>query len=127
MRRLAAIVAGLALVTSLALAGAGAASATFPAIHVTNGSKWKAIANDGCFEILTFASTGTFTGSRGHDKGTWSGGGKQLIVTWTVGKGAGLEFSLTYTKTPIHEYTGTYTYEGSSGPAALIEGASCSA
>jgi hypothetical protein len=105
--------AGLAMATSFGLAGASVGSAATPALKITQGSKWSAIANGGCFEIVTFALNHTFTGSRGRDKGKWSGGGTTLTMTWTAGKAIGLTFSGTWTTTPGKEYNGTYLYQGS--------------
>lgn len=114
--------AGLALTASVGMSSAATAGAASPALHIKQGSKWSASASAECFEILTFASSGTFTGSRGHDKGTWSGGGPQLVLTWTAGERDGLVFNLTFSKTPIKGYRGTYTFQGATGAAQLVKG-----
>lgn len=110
IRRAVAVATGLAMATTFGLAGTGVATAAAPALHVHNGSQWTAEFGDqgGC-EVDTFASNGTFTGHDG-DAGTWSGGGKTLSMTWTMGPAKGLGFRGTFTKTPKEEYK--YTING---------------
>jgi hypothetical protein len=118
--RAATMAAGLVTVASLGLSGAGPSSAATPALHIAAGSKWTAEVNGNGCEVDTFAANGTFRGDH-RDRGTWSGGGTTLNMTWTAGYAAGLTFSGTFTKTPVKEYSGTFANGRFSGQ--VVKGA----
>lgn len=81
LRRAAAIAAGIAMTASVGLAGACAASAASPALHIANGSKWTIEPNNAACGIETFTPTHKFTSDLFHDEGTWSGGGSKMFMT----------------------------------------------
>lgn len=127
MFRQAVLATGLALTASLGLTGVGAASAASPALHIKPGSQWTLEINRGGCEGETFHSNFTFTGQFGGDKGTWSGGGSTLHMTWTAGGHAGWIFTdSTFTTTAVKEYKGVLTGGGNSSGAEVVKGASCS-
>jgi hypothetical protein len=107
-RRAAAFAAGLAMTASIGLTSVGATSAASPTLKIKAGSQWTAeVRGAGC-EIETFAANGTFSGDMQGDAGTWSGGGKRIILTWTGGRADGLTFNGKFTTTPSNEYKGSY-------------------
>src|ERR1700685_1142560 len=77
-RRAGMVAKGMAMATSLGLAGAGSTSAAAPALKIKAGAVWTLKGNEGgpC-EQEVFASNGTFAAATQHgggDAGTWSGG-----------------------------------------------------
>lgn len=123
VRRVAVIAGGLAMATSFGLAGAGAASATAPALKVKPGSEWTledhGIEHTGGCEVDTMASNGTFTSDLFGDSGTWSGGGSTITMTWTTGEDNGATFNGTFTKVPVDEYRGGLS---DGDPGLLVKG-----
>jgi opacity protein-like surface antigen len=112
LRRAAVIAAAFAMAASAGLMGAGAASATTQALHITDGSTWTLIVNGGACQLDVFSATGHFESPESQfegDAGTWSGGGSLLKMVWKKGEDTGLKFKGTYTKTPEKEYVGTIT------------------
>jgi hypothetical protein len=111
------VAAGIATAASFGVGGAGAASATAPALHVKNGSEWVVIivSDGGGCEIATFDSGGTFKADRFKDRGTWSGGGATLTMKWTKGSSDGMKFKGTYhasAKAYEGSFTGSFTGTG---------------
>ena len=124
VRRATMAVTGVALATSLGLAGAGVATAAKTTLHVKNGSKWNVqILGSGC-DIATFKSSGTFTTNPSTGTGTWSGGSASLIMKWTAGNDSGLKFKGTYVSSS-KEYSGTISGSGGSLAATVVKGSSC--
>jgi hypothetical protein len=125
LRRVAVLAAGLATTASVGLAGAGAASAASPALHIVAGSRWtvEVTQGNGC-EVAHFEANHTFwvhpVGN--GDVGTWSGGGKSITLTWTSGPDTGTIFEGTFHTTPIEQYVGTYSFTGGSSPGELVKG-----
>jgi hypothetical protein len=101
-RRAAMVAVGIGMVTSLGLAGAGAASATGPALHIKSGSPYSIEWGATC-EALTFSSSGTFTSDLFGDSGTWSGGKTTLSMNWTAGSDQDAKFTGTFAH---KDYTG---------------------
>ena len=123
-RRIAVLAVGLAMTAGAGLAGAGAASAASPALHIKADAKWTEETVRGGCEIDTFAANGTFTGDVDPgDTGTWSGGGTTITMHWTGDSNPGLSFSGTFTTTPVKEYKGTLRYEGAVFSGKLVKGA----
>ena len=89
------IAAGLAMATSIGLAGSGAASATALKIH--NHATWTLEVNGIC-SLATFASNGKFTSDLdGPSGGKWSGGEATIHMKWNdTGPDGGLVFNGTY-------------------------------
>lgn len=92
-RRSVMVATGIAMATSLGLAGAGATSAAAPALKIKAGAVWTLEGNEGgpC-EQEVFASNGTFSAATKHgadDAGTWSGGKSSIEMIWTAGANAG--------------------------------------
>ncbi len=123
LRRAVVVVGGLAMATSLGLAGVGVASAAVPALKVKPGSQWTleyhGVEGTGGCEVDRMASNGTFTSDLYGDSGTWSGGGSTITMTWTAGDDSGVTFSGTFTKTPTKEYKGSFN---TGFTAALVKG-----
>jgi hypothetical protein len=95
LRRAGVIAAGLAMATSFGLAGAGAASAVEPALHIHNGATWTIEVSVGSCQHDVFTSNGHFTSPDtqfGGDRGRWTGGGPTITMEWTAGNDAGLTF-----------------------------------
>jgi hypothetical protein len=117
-RRVAVLAAGLAMATSVGLAGAGAASAASPAalnINKTH-SVWTVEVHKpgerGC-ELVQFLFPGhTFWSPQQNDAGTWSGGNSTLAMTWTSGADAGETFSGHFVSSPE-------AYKGNMGGTAI--------
>ena len=111
LRRAAAITAGLAMATACGLAGAGTASAAAPALKIKPGATWTIEVNGGGCELEVFnTTTHHFTSDAGGDKGTWSGGGSTVGMTWKHGADAGLKFSGTFVVgSSPKEYTGSFS------------------
>ncbi len=125
LRRVTVLAAGLAMTASVGLAGAGAASAASPALHIKPGAMWSfVVKGERSFcEQDTFSSNGTFTADKYNDSGTWTGGGKTITVNWTAGSGSPSTFTGTFRKTPVAEYKGTAVFMGHTFSVKLIEGA----
>ncbi len=122
LRRAAGIAAGLALVGSLGLAGAGATSAATPALKIHSGSLWTQVVSGAGCEVLTFHSNFTFvTTEFGGDAGKWKGGGATIKMKWTAGNDRGLTFQGSFTKTPVKEYSGIVNDGNAAGQ--LVKGA----
>ena len=122
LRRGAVIAAGLAMATSFGLAGAGMASAAAPALKIKSGATWTLeVKNAGCEQDHFNTTTHRFTADLGGDKGTWSGGGSTISMTWTGGVSSGVTFSGHYVSTtrPV-EYKGSATVEDTSGETAKV-------
>ncbi len=123
-RRTVAIVAGLAMTASVALAGAGTASAAAPALHVKPGGQWtiEIRHHTGGCEDETFSATG-FSGDHGGDGGTFDFGGPMIIMEWSTGPAQGLTFTGTFTTKPVREYKGSFGGIGGFLVGALVKGA----
>ncbi len=107
-RRVAVLAAGLAMTASVGLTGAGAASAASPALHIIGGSKWTVAVNGGNCQVDTMKASHMFVNHEDTgDRGTWSGGGRTLSMTWTSGDDEGLTFSGTWVSAS-HEYSGSF-------------------
>jgi hypothetical protein len=124
LRRSAAMVSGLAMATSLGLAGAGVASAAAPALKVKPGSHWTfedhGIEHTGGCEVDRMSANGTFRSDLFGDSGTWSGGGTTITMTWTAGDDHGVVFTGTFTSTTrVKEYKGSLN---TGDLAVLLEG-----
>jgi hypothetical protein len=118
VRRTAILATGIVMATSFGLAGAGAASAASPALHIKNGSEWNVEPfGEGC-EIATFSSNGTFiTTDTGN--GTWSGGAASVSMKWTSGVDSGLRFKGMYVSSS-KEYSGKIKGPTGGGAMALL-------
>jgi hypothetical protein len=108
------------MTVSVGLAGAGGASAASAALHIKPGAKWYVEVSHGCREVETF-QPGNFTGDKGGDAGTWTGGGTMIDMTWTAGLAAGETFSGTFTLTPQREYRGTFSFDGNTVTGKLVK------
>ena len=119
------LVAGLAMTTTVGFAGAGAASAASPVLHVQDGSKWTIIVfgTPARCEVETFASNFTFTSNRAGDAGRWSGGGSTIAMKWKQGRDTGLTFSGVWAR-EFKEYAGHFGGTGR-GKEVMTKGASC--
>jgi hypothetical protein len=100
VRRAAMIGTGVVLVTSLGLSGVSIASAAAPAGKIKQGATWTMEVTGGFCLYETFATTthrfkSAATGA--NDKGTWSGGGSTITMTWTKGSNEGLLFKGAWT------------------------------
>ncbi len=107
MRRLAVLAAGLAMVATLGVTGVSGAAASVPALHVKPGGVWTELNKQGGCEVQTFATGGTWTADIGGDAGTYTGGGKTLLETWTAGQDATLTFTAKYSRSK-KKYVGTF-------------------
>jgi hypothetical protein len=109
LRKAVVVAAGLAMMASVGLAGAGAVSAASPAVlHIKPGSPWTLqINNGGNCEIETFQSD-TFTSDLHGDSGTWSGGASTVSMVWTAGIRVGEKFHGSYNSSH-REYSGSGT------------------
>jgi hypothetical protein len=123
LRQAGMIAAGLAMATTAGLVGVSVASASTPALKIKPGSLWTTELKGGGCEVDTFNSNGTFTSDLGGEFGTWSGGLHTLAVTWTGGTDEGLKFSGTFTRAPVKEYHGTFTFGVSQGKGQIVKGA----
>jgi hypothetical protein len=126
LRRRAVLAVGLALTTSVGLAGADAASAVSPAgLHIKADSKWSADHYGGCQEVVTFKANHTFRSDKGGDSGTWSGGYERITMNWTAGSDKGEGFSGSFPPPPPREYLGFFTNlpGGVTEPGELVKGA----
>ena len=96
LRRAAVLAAGVAMATSLGLAGAGMAAAATPALRIHNGATWTIeLSGGGCEHDNFNTSTHKFASPEiqyGGDKGDWSGGGSAISMVWTHGGDDGLTF-----------------------------------
>ncbi len=125
-RRVAILAAGTAMVTSLGLAGVDAASAAAPTAKVTSGATWTLEVTGGSclsetFNTATHRFTSATTSTK--DKGTWSGGGGTIVMTWTRGPNEGLAFKGTWTTTPTKGYEGQVTLNSArDGDGLLVKG-----
>lgn len=119
------LVAGLAMTASVGLAGAGAASAASPVLHVQDGSKWTIIifGTPARCEVETFASNFTFAGNRGGDAGRWSGGGATIAMKWKQGRDTGLTFGGSWVP-EFKEYAGHFGGTGR-GKEVMTKGQGC--
>jgi opacity protein-like surface antigen len=119
--------AGLAILTSFGLAGAGAASAAASRqLHITDGSTWTLEVNGGGCQLDVFSATGHFRSPEigfGGDGGTWSGGGSTLTMVWKRGYDAGLKFNGTFSKSPLAEYVGDMGGIGAGFTGEMVKGA----
>jgi hypothetical protein len=107
-RRAGVIAAGLSMATSFGLAGAGTTSAATPAHKIKPNATWTVEAgNAACEQAVFNTTTHHFTSDRFGDKGTWSGGGSKLSMTWKAGTHSGVTYSGDFvsTTTPV-EYKG---------------------
>ena len=110
------------MTASVGLAGAGAASAASPALHIANGSKWTMELNGAACGVETFTPTHKFTSDLFRDKGTWNGGGATMFMTWKKGADAGATFSGMFSKTPVKQYVGTFGGHLAGYTGQLVEG-----
>jgi hypothetical protein len=117
------ITAGLVMAASFGLAAPGVSSAAVPStLHVLPGSRWTVELN-GCM-VAVFQANHTFTTDSSGDSGTWSGGGAKLTMTWTAGTDYNLHFVGIFSKTPVKEYTGTFSVQGGVvGTGQVVKGA----
>ncbi len=125
-RRVAVTTAGLAILASLGLTGAGTASAAIPALNIKPGSTWLAEPKPGGCELEIFSASGTFA-SESKDAGKWSGGGATISMKWTRGANKGLAFDGTFAQT-VHgdpEYQGRFSIEGYVFKGELVKGTRC--
>jgi hypothetical protein len=113
LRRVAVVVAGLAMTASIGLAGVCSASAASPALHIKPDSMWTLeVKNGGCEEDI-FQSNRTFSSDVGGDAGTWSGCGATIAMNWTSGSDAGQKFSGTFV---LHRVAGQVQGTGKPRP-----------
>jgi hypothetical protein len=124
LRRVAVLAVGLAMTTSVALAGA-ASAATPAALHIKAGSKWAADVYGTCEEVVTFAANHTFRADKGDDSGTWSSGYERITMSWTEGSDKGEGFSGSFPPPPPKEYLGIFAGlpGGVTEPGELVKGA----
>ena len=116
-RRAATVAAGVALATSLGLAGVSVASAGTPTAKIKQGAAWtlEPPVLGLCFHVTFNTTTHRFTSFNGgsvdpgYAKGTWSGGGSSISMVWTKGNIVGMGFSGTFTSTPVKSYQGEIT------------------
>ena len=108
LRRAAVVAAAIATTAGVGLAGVGTASAVPTSPHIKSGAQWTAELNPAGCEVDTFAANHTFSGDQYGDKGTWTGGGKAITMTWTAGFVTGLTFTGTFTERPTREYVGNF-------------------
>jgi len=127
VRQAAVVATCVVMAAGFGLAGASAASAASPSLHVKDGSTWTfvVIGGGGC-EIDTFSSHGAFTfvSDIFGDAGTWSASGDTLVMKWTGGEDAGLKFKGTFNSSN-KTYTGKLggTDKGENLTANLLKGA----
>ncbi len=122
LRRAAVVAAGLAMATSFGLAGAGMASAAAPALKIKPNATWtiEPTSGGGCHQEKFNTTTHKFKADFGSDKGTWSGGGSTINMTWTFGEDAGKTFSGTFVVgSSPKEYSGVF---GDGTPVNLVKG-----
>lgn len=126
LRRAAVIAGGLAMATSFTLAGAGTASAAAPGLkEIKPGATWTIeINHGGCEQAVFNTTTHHFTSDLFGDKGTWSGGGSKLSMTWKAGAHSGVTYSGDFvsTTTPV-EYKGLANDGGVTGKTKVVKGA----
>ena len=123
VHRAALMASGLAMATSLGLAGAGIASSATPSLKIKAGAVWtlRPVGGGSPCEWDKFHTTkDTFvsTSERG-DAGTFSQTKTTIDMTWTAGELTGLTFQGTWQgKYYIGAYGGITT-----GPGTLVRGA----
>jgi hypothetical protein len=123
LRRVAALVAGLAMTASVGLIGVGSASAASPT-SINNGSHWTLEVNGGTCEIFKFSTTNhTFSTTEfGGDNGKWSVPAPNKVkMKWTGGNDAGLTFKGTY-HSSVKEYSGSFGGIGFGLTGLLVKG-----
>jgi hypothetical protein len=125
-RRATLIGAGLAMATSIGLAGADMASAATPlfpadgtstaqpAAQKLSPGSWTYVVKRGGCEVLAITASGTFTADRSGDAGIWAGGGSTVALSWTAGGEMGSIFSGLFVSSPV-EYKGS----ANGGPASF--------
>jgi hypothetical protein len=119
IREATAAAAGLVLMASVGLTGAGAASAASPALK--SGSQWTLEENGSGCAVDTFAWPDTWTDDHG-DSGTWSvststNGKKNIIMYSSDGT-----FGGQLTKTPMREYAGYFEINDMIYTGQLVKG-----
>jgi hypothetical protein len=123
LRRVAMVAVGLAMATSIGLAGLTTATAATPkTLNLTTGPWTLTVNGRGC-EVLTFhLREGTFVADDFGDAGVWSGGRSSIGLSWTAGPDVGLLFSGSYVSSSM-SYKGSFGGWGFGLEGKLVEGA----
>jgi hypothetical protein len=93
--------------------------------RIKQGSQWTIelnIPNYNSCEVLTFSSSGTFTGDLFNDLGTYSTGSSSVRLIWTSGGSVGLKFNGTYNDAK-KEYRGPFGGYLKGDTGQLVRGA----
>ena len=121
LRRVAVLAAGLALTASVGLAGAGAASAATPALHIKPGFPWTIKVKGGWCEVENMAGDHTFFSESFGDTGGWQYGGPKVKMIWMSGVHTGWKFHGTW-NVASKAYIGSFGGTGAGFTGRLIEG-----
>jgi hypothetical protein len=120
------VVATAVLAMMITLGSVGTAQAAGKT-HIKLGGVWTISSPTNAFncDVHTFGAGHTFTVDRFGDAGTYTGGKKKLVETYTAGGDAGSTFKGTWSKTH-HDYQGTWVSSiGTPYAAILTPGTSC--